>query len=341
MGDEEVKKALKELSTLPGAVKGLSTAFGKMSHDDLDVEKFTGILKRNGESGLEAFLREVDLYCDADALPDPTRANLIYRNCTGIAKEELQCLAKTDLSRPDRLKTALRGRFGTSSGLASFFCRRQLADETLGTYLCAIQQIFDGLVSSKPNLATFADSKVRVEMLIQQVIDGCRDRFTRNNVIMEKEDLGGKTWTGARTRILVIGQGQAETCVRAATRRDEFDDDRSPGASASAAVAANSDQNAELMKQMIASQKQMCDMLKIVITKFDSAPVPVPAAESSASGRPPMSELSCKYCKEKGHFLKDCVKLMRKREREQREHQTSSGGAPTPAGLSSSQSGKG
>ena len=32
-----------------------------------------------------------------------------------------------------------------------------------------------------------------------------------------------------------------------------------------------------------------------------------------------MNDVECRYCKEKGHFVRDCEKLKKKKERDQRE----------------------
>lgn len=52
MGEPE-KEALKQLATLPTAVASLETAISKINgngkDDKLDIEKFSGVARRNGE----------------------------------------------------------------------------------------------------------------------------------------------------------------------------------------------------------------------------------------------------------------------------------------------------
>lgn len=346
MGEPE-KEALKQLATLPTAVASLETAIAKINgngkDDKLDIEKFSGVARRNGEYGLESFIREIDLHCEASASTDKQRANLLYRNCIGIAREELQCLAKEDIVKPMKIKKALRARFGAAtSGLATFFCRHQLADESLGGYLCALQQIFDGLVSAQDNLQVFDNSKTRITMLIQQVIDGAKNPLTRNNIILEKEDLSGMTWSGARTRILQLGQPGESHRVRSLTTPFprgsidfEYDDyHRSPGASASAAPVVQDSSNTELLKQLLESNKQMCEMMKMLSTRLGEPGNRKPESRREPGiDRPPPQDDKCRYCKESGHFKNSCPKLARKerlRAEAERANPASSAGSDSP-----------
>lgn len=292
--------------------------------------KFTGYIKPDGTHGLGDFLAEVKDHCDQYGLDDTRKARIIFENCEGPAKQELLTVKASDRSDPAALVSRLRGRWA-SHNLATFYSRFQNPSETPGQYFCALERLFDSLVGTTtptdPTLKAMFDQKNNI--IMNQIKLGLGDRLVKNNIISSFQDLtkNGSKWETTRERIMVLcniseqpmpatanqmdsqwyGYGQTQQYAPYWQPGYQFQPAPPPtlGATAFGATATPQALSSPLQQVLEGQQRMIALMEKLVEVQTQKGP---PDYDSSS--------IRCNYCKGLGHMLKDCRKLMAKRERE-------------------------
>lgn len=196
--------------TLLAAITGLNNSITRGLSRGASLRRWSGKPMPDGSVGLEEWFLDVADYCTRNE--GQNEAHVILDHLDGAAKVEAACLGADIRSDAEKLRTALRARFGQEWPVGAFFNRVQGPTEAVGEYLCQLQRLYDGMVQAeKQQLQSDSFKNGRCRFLVNQICKGLWNPLARNNVQCQRDALMGKSWDDARSEILRLTSCVNET----------------------------------------------------------------------------------------------------------------------------------
>ena len=304
-------------ATLAGALQGL-----RSPHiPSLKLSRFMGHPKRGGDPTVAEWLQEFDVYARQTGVKDVDRAVALLDHLGGFAREEVLCQPERVRQDCKALVALLLLRFGPPETVPSlskaFHGRVQLDSESLADYSRVLMQLHNRIERAAASEAEGAALVLlRDNVLKEQFVRGVREQSVRQElrrIALNSED---KSLHHMRDEALHLLQEHDEhyrtTRVRGAEVDDEaYRDEQVPVLHArsqdmctpSQMMQAHRQLQAQVM-QLSSQQNEMGHQLQAVLDRFPLGHGAQP--RSLSANIPSPRDGLCFFCRQKGHFIRDC-----------------------------------
>lgn len=303
-------------ATLAEALQGI-----RSPHPSLKLSRFMGHPKRGGDPTVAEWLHEFEVYARQTGVKDVDRAMALLDHLGGCAREEVLCQPERVRQDCKALVALLLLRFGPPETVPSlstaFHGRMQLDSESLADYSRVLMQLHNRMERAAASEAEGAALVLlRDNALKEQFVRGVREQSVRQELRRIALNSNDKSFHHMRDEALHLLQEHDEhyrtTRVRGAEVGDEvYRDEQIPvlhsrsqdTCTPSQLMQAHRQLQTQVM-QLSSQQNQMAHQLQAVLDTFPlgqvGRPISLPANRSS-----PRDGL-CFFCRQKGHFIRDC-----------------------------------
>ena len=326
MADERIAEMIAQsnavlAATLAGALQGLRAP----PVPTMKLDKFMGYPRRVGDPTVAEWLHEFDVYARQAGVQNADRAMAILDHLGGCAREEVLC--HPDAVRHDykALVTLLQLRFGPPETVPSlstaFHARMQLDGETLADYSRVLMRLHSRMEKAATTEAEGqALALLRDNALKEQFVRGVREQSVRQELRRIALNSINKSFHHMRDEALYLLREHDERHRTMRVRGAEVDQDeylvdqvsvprrreRDPVATdplVSQMLKTQQQLQAQMM-QLMAQQNQTANQLQAVLDRLPSDRAVRP--RFGPSTRPNPRDSSCFFCREQGHFIRDC-----------------------------------
>ena len=297
--------------------------------------KFVGHPRKSGDPTLSEWLEEYEIYIRQRAIPEEEQAMTLLDHLGGSARDEVLCHPLSVRQDLASLTTLLRVRFGPPESIASlnaaFHSRCQLEGESLAEYSRVLMRIHDRMEQSAASLVERqALALLRDNALKEQFVRGVRGQSIRQELRRIVLGSADGSFHDVRNEALFLFQEHEEISRSMRVRAAKVEPARfADGAVEACAWETNSGSHDPVVSQMMHTQQQMqTQMQQVMLLQRETSQQVQSMLNRSSSppwrnmGSQPQSDpRTCFYCKQPGHFIRECPK---KREADQRaqEHTT-------------------
>lgn len=271
------------------------------------LTKFYGPPRKAGDLSIYEWLEEVSVHCRQMGLGHEDQVQTIIDHLGGDAKEEVLCAPAEVRQDLVSVTSLLKARFAPQESVQSlnsaFHARLQLGDETLAEYSRALMRLYSRLESvAGQGREGEAFALLRDNALKGQLIRGVRDPLIKRElrrIDMASED---QSFSELREEALKLFQDEVEFHSQG--------QDRTEGYVLGVKSAKPKDSS---LDKLVTGQEKMMEGISNINTQIGQLVQVLTKDNRDQSNKLPLSEVVCHYCKEKGHFIKDCKKRKRLR----------------------------
>ena len=329
MADERIAEMIAEsngalAATLAGALQGLRAPFPHAK-----LSRFMGCPKKVGDPTIAEWLEDFEAYARQTGVRN--HAATILDHLGGKARDEVLCHPEAVRLDYQLLVDLLTRMFGPPETVpsvnAAFHARFQMDGESLADYSRVIMRLHSRMEKAAVTREEGeALSLLRDNALKEQFVRGVREPFVRQELRRIALNSDRKSFLDMRDEALCLlrehDDGHRPTRVRGA-EMSEYPVDQ-----VQVTKPHQSNSVDGVLAQILQSQQQLqAQMLKLIsqqgeterrlervstsVTNLVSQPrvsAPVRPGRPSPSVRPNSRDGSCFYCKEQGHFIRDCPK---------------------------------
>ena len=261
-----------------------------------------------GDPTLVEWLDQFDVYVRLTLLSDVDKAMVLLDHLGGCAREELLCNPDMVQCDYDALVALLKLCFAPHETVHSlsteFHARVQLNGETLAEYSRVLMGLRNRMEKAAASEAEHrALALLRNTALKYQFIEGVQEQSVRQELRRFALHSAGKPFYHMRNEALCLLDDE-QHCAREGQ-------DSSPVNSRLLDIAQMQQQLQTQVMQLASQQCQTAGQMQIVIDQLPSLAGQsqlAALARPASSTRPNPRDGSCLYCREQGHFIKECPK---------------------------------
>ena len=309
MTDEQIAALIAQSNAaLAATLAGVLQQFRAPPAPTIKLAKFMGYPMTAGDPTLIEWLDQFDVYVRHTGVSDVDKAVVIIDHLGGCAREEVLC--HPDVERHDYgalvalLKLRCAPHETVNSLSAEFYARVQLDGETLAEYsrvLVGLCNRMEKAVATEAEVQALA--LLRDTALKYQFIEGVQEQSVRRELRRIAFHSAGKPFYHMRNEALCLLDDE-QHCAREGQ-------DSSPVNSRLLETAQMQQQLQTQVMQLASQQCQTAVQMQVVIDQLPSLagqPQLAAPARPASSTRPNPQDGSCFYCREQGHFIKECPK---------------------------------
>ena len=336
MADERIAELIAQsnVALADSLAKALQGVRGQ-SAPNVQLSKFVGHPRKSGDPTLSEWLEEYEIYTRQRAIPEEEQAMTLLDHLGGSARDEVLCHPLSVRQDLASLTTLLRVRFGPPESIASlnaaFHSRCQLEGESLAEYSRVLMRIHDRMEQSAASLVeSQALALLRDNALKEQFVRGVREQSIRQELRRIVLGSADGSFHDVRNEALCLFQEHEERSRSMRVRTTKVEPARfADGAVEACAWESNSGSHDPVVSQMMHTQQQMqTQMQQLMLLQRETSQQVQSMLNRSSSppwrnrGSQPQSDpRTCFYCKQPGHFIRECPK---KREADQRAQEHTS-----------------
>ena len=283
------------------------------------LTRFLGHPHHAGDPTISQWLETFETYARQAGVTNADRAMTMFDHLGGCARDEVLCHPEAVRLNCDSLVRLLTLRFGPTESVSSlgttFHARLQMDGETLADYSRVLMRLHSRMEKAA---VTRAEEEalvlLRDNALKEQFVRGVREHSVRHELRRIALGSADQSFLVMRDEVLSLFGEHSESQRTVRVRAAEAEPD-----SVNQVLMQVMQTQQQLQSQMMQLASQQCQTASQLQTIIDQLPglacqpqlsLPAPgmrARPSAAARRSPQDDL-CFFCKEPGHFIRECPK---------------------------------
>ena len=306
MTDEQIAALIaRSNAALAATLAGVIHQFRAPLAPTIKLAKFMGHPMTAGDPTLVEWLDQFDMYVRQAEVSDVDKAVVMFDHLGGCAREEVLCHPDAVQNDYGALVALLKLHFApheTVHLLSAEFCARvQLPGETLAEYSRVLMGLRNRMEkAAATDVEGHALALLRDTALKYQFIEGVQEQSVRRELRRIAFHSAGSPFHHMRNEALYL-----------------FDNEEQPGAlqggdlsPVNSRLLEVAQMQQELQKQVVELASQQCQAAGQMQVVIDQLPSLAGQPQLAAQARPASStnprDGSCFYCREHGHFVREC-----------------------------------
>ena len=280
------------------------------------LTRFLGHPRHAADPTISQWLENFETYARQAGVANADRAMTIFDHLGGCARDEVLCHPEAIRLNCDSLVKLLTLRFGPTESVPSlsttFHARLQMDGETLADYSRVLMRLHSRMEKA-------ADTRAEEEALVllrdnalkEQFVRGVKEHSVRHELRRIALGSADRSFLVMRDEVLSLLGDHSESQRTVRVRGAEAEPD-----SVNQVIMQVMQTQQQLQSQMMQLASQQCQTASQLQAILDTLPgligqpqfaLPAPVMRDRQSRRNPQDGL-CFFCKEQGHFIRECPK---------------------------------
>lgn len=277
------------------------------------LARFLGHPRNGGEPTISQWLEEFETYARQAGITNANRAMAIFDHLGGCARDEVLCHPEAIRLDYQSLVDLLTLRFGPTESVPSlgttFHARMQMDGETLADYSRVLMRLHSRMEKAAVTRAEGdALALLRDNALKEQFVRGVRDQSVRYELRRIALGSANQSFLAMRDEVLSL-LGDHDEVHRTVRVRGAEAEPNSVDKVILQVLQSQQQLQSQVM-QLASQQCQTASQLQAVLDQLAGQPrLPAPVMPTRRSvTRPNPRDGLCFFCKEHGHFIRECPK---------------------------------